>query len=582
MMCHSTLGRFVGIAFGCTMFASASAQSLIYRIPGSGPGFDDFGISVAGGQDVDGDGIPDFVVGALYFDPPSLNNAGAARVFSGATGSMLFEFTGTSNSEEFGNSVALIPDVNQDGKADILVGGWRDDANGLDSGTAILYSGSDGSILRSFHGSQPGDFLGYSVAPAGDVDADGTPDLIIGAVQWNPQDPPGPMGTGYAKVFSGATGSELFTFNGVSSGDFFGAAVARAGDVDHDGHQDVIVNARLDDTTFPDSGSVTVLSGATGSILYFIPGTDGDLFGEGVGPAGDFNGDSFDDFLVGASREDTHGTDAGAVFLYSGFDGSLLQTFYGTHTVGGTAVMGASVCAVGDQDGDGTTDFLFGGTNVGTHGTACGAGLVFSGATAQVIFELSGDSAGDGMGTAVAAAGDIDQDGKMDMIVGAPFDDHAPAGDEGTVFVFSGACKSPVSYCIAKTNSLGCVPAMSYSGSSSMSGPDDFRVLASNVLNQKAGLLFWGFNSAQAPYQGGYRCLGMGFVRTPVQSSGGGSGSTPDCSGTYSYLFTHSYLLSRGAVAGNTIYAQYFSRDPHHSDGTGLGLTDGLRFTVCP
>jgi hypothetical protein len=571
----------LGVVVSCAVLEELPAQSLLRRIPDPGSGYDDFGISVAGGKDVDGDGIPDYVVGSLYFNTPSLLHAGRAQVFSGATGALLFEFQGTSANEEFGYSVALIGDVDHDGKAEILVGGARDDANGLDSGTAILYSGGDGSILRTFHGDQAGDFFGYCVAEAGDVDADGTPDLIVGAVQWDPQDPHSTMGTGYARVFSGASGAVLYTFNGVSAGDFFGAAVARAGDVDHDGHQDLIVNARLDDTTYPDSGSVTVFSGGDGSTLYFIPGSDGDLFGEGVAPAGDFNGDSYDDFLVGAPMDDVNGTDTGSVFLYSGFDGSILQTFRGPHLVTGSAVMGASICAVGDQDGDGITDFLFGGTNVGIHGPACGAGLVFSGATGQLLFEMAGDSFGDMMGSAVAAAGDIDADGKVDMLVAAPFDNHQD-GSRGTLYLFSGSCSAPVSYCVAKTNSLGCTPAVSSSGSWSLSGPDDFRVLAHDVINQKLGLLFWSFGPDQRPYLGGYRCLGQGQVRTSVQFSGGSPNNVHDCSGTFSYLFTHSYLLGHGALAGSTVYAQYFYRDPQNPDGTGIGLTDGLQFTVCP
>ena len=154
----------------------------------------------------------------------------------------------------------------------------------------------DGSTLFTFNGDSEGDRFGSSVSGAGDVNGDGTPDLIVGALADNSIE----ENNGSARVLSGLDGSTLFTFKGDSGFDYFGGSVSGAGDVNGDGRADLIVGASGDDNKGDDSGSARVLSGLDGSTLFTFNGDSaGDRFGSSVSGAGDLNGDGIGDFVVG-------------------------------------------------------------------------------------------------------------------------------------------------------------------------------------------------------------------------------------------------------------------------------------------
>ncbi|MAF66031.1 MAG: hypothetical protein CMJ84_10305 [Planctomycetes bacterium] len=159
-------------------------------------------------------------------------------------------------------------------------------------------------------------------------------------------------------------------------------------------------------------------------------------------------------------------------------------------------------------------------------------------------------------------------------VVGA---DGQASGLEVTVV----ACEAS-NYCTAKQNSQGCTPAMGSAGTPSLSGPDDFLVTASNMINNATGIMFWGLAPANTPFGGGTLCVSPPLVRTAVQDSGGTSPPAIDCSGTYSHHFSQAAMQTAGLGVGTTFYAQQWQRDVTHSDGTGTGLSDGLAVTICP
>ena len=133
-------------------------------------------------------------------------------------------------------------------------------------------------------------------------------------------------------------------------------------------------------------------------------------------------------------------------------------------------------------------------------------------------------------------------------------------------------------YCTAKTNSLGCLPAIGTNGAQPSKSTGTFTVTCNNVLNQKSGLLFWGTSSSTTPFQGGFKCVGNPTVRTTAVSSGGAvTGNS--CTGSYAFQFTTAYMNSVGLFPGDTVYAQWWMRDPGSTSTTGL--SNAVRFTVC-
>jgi glucose/arabinose dehydrogenase len=136
-------------------------------------------------------------------------------------------------------------------------------------------------------------------------------------------------------------------------------------------------------------------------------------------------------------------------------------------------------------------------------------------------------------------------------------------------------------YCIALQNSQGCLPVISATGAATLGAPDDFVVRATNVLNNRQGLLMWGTSPTFAPLGAGVRCVGAPLRRMPVQSSGG-SPSGNDCSGSYAQAFDDSILASNGFLAGQLLFFQWWSRDNGYAPPNNFGLSDALRVMVCP
>ncbi len=133
-------------------------------------------------------------------------------------------------------------------------------------------------------------------------------------------------------------------------------------------------------------------------------------------------------------------------------------------------------------------------------------------------------------------------------------------------------------YCTAKTNSLGCLPRIDSNGVTPSKSAGNFAVICSEVLNQKNGLMFFGFAPLGAPFQGGTLCVASPTIRTPSQNSGG-SAIGNNCSGAYSYTFTTADMNTYGLDPGEVVYCQYWSRDPQSPSTTGL--SNALQFTVC-
>jgi FG-GAP repeat protein len=212
-------------------------------------------------------------------------------------------------------------------------------------------------VLRTFHGTSSGDGFGSAVA-FGDVNGDGTLDVIIGAAKnGNPA-----LGPGYVKVFDGANlGRVLYTFNGTQAGSWFGDHAVAAGDVNGDGKADIIIGEYGFDvmgarTVKRDVGRVFVYSGATGQLLYTLNGVQAsDNFGASVAVK-EANGAEPAAVLVGAPFSNVYHQSAGYVKLFNGPNGALLHTFPGLQA---WDEMGRSV-SFGDLNGDDILDCFLG------------------------------------------------------------------------------------------------------------------------------------------------------------------------------------------------------------------------------
>ena len=272
--------------------------------------------------------------------------------------------------------------------------------------------------------------LGYSVASAGDVNADGVPDILVGAPSYYIEfncflGGPFPGAVPYNQagrvwLYSGADGGILSTFDGDLPGDRFGHAVASAGDVNGDGVPDIAVGAPGDGVN---SGYVRIFSGQGRRPPLFTLMDYSPTFGASVAGVGDQNGDGFDDVAVGVP-----GSAAGYVVLYSGRNGRVINTLTGTQN---GSEFGFAVASAPDLDADGRTDVFVGAPlQQDAQGDVTGAAFVYSRLGTPL---LTLPPSGGGIlpfpggkldkaryGHAVANAGDVDGDGQEDLLVGAP------------------------------------------------------------------------------------------------------------------------------------------------------------------
>ncbi|MCH9032072.1 MAG: FG-GAP repeat protein [candidate division Zixibacteria bacterium] len=410
-------------------------------------GGDNFGVSVNSAGDVNNDGADDIIVGAIGVN----SAAGRVYVFSGATGDTLYVFDGEAQGDHFGVSVSGAGDVDNDGHADLIVGASRNDGSANNAGRAYVFSGRTGELLYVFSGEGSSDGFGVSVGGAGDVNDDNFDDIIIGAYQ---NDGNG-GNSGRAYVFSGADGDTLYVYTGQGGGDVFGVSVDGVGDVNKDGYADFIIGAYLNDANGGNAGGAYVFSGFNGDTLYEFLGEQGGAhFGISVAGAGDVNNDTYPDFIVGASKDDSGGTNSGKAFIFSGLDGSTLYVFGASGSVAssnliqisnysiylnsggaGGDIFGVSVSGAGDVNADDYADIVVGASGNDISGPNAGIALVFSGLDGQELYRLTGESSGDAFGSAVSG-GDVNNDGAADLIVGA-FENDGAGDNAGRVYVIT-------------------------------------------------------------------------------------------------------------------------------------------------
>ncbi len=425
----------------CTGRAVALVASMLLpaqpAAPRPNPGGDSgtqFGERIAAIPDMDGDAVPDLVV-----SDPLAQKTGRVYLYSGKTGKWIRTLSGGASVEGFGMAVAVLGDLDGDQRSDVLAGAYR--KSGFETGTLLAYSGASGKLIREIPAIPPSSSALLRLAAMGDIDGDGTKDFVV-------SDPSGGKG-GSVHLKSTKSGSTIFEVEGAQSGTGLGTVIAALGDVDRDGVGDFAAAGKSEDEDGQCPIHVVVYSGKTGKKLHSLGGMKAPNFvffimtPPAIAAPGDLNGDGSADIVVGAPFQ-TNGAreNCGMVRAFSGSDGKEIWTAWGM-TEKESDCFGFAAVAAGDLDGDGVQEVVVaGGLDTDPAVPVKTSRLyILSGKTGKVVrtIRLPDSKEFLSVGQHLAAAGDLDGDGKSEIAV-ATLTTSGP--DDGTwesrVRVFSG------------------------------------------------------------------------------------------------------------------------------------------------
>lgn len=342
--------------------------------------------NIAGG-DLDGDGLAELVVATPQL-PMVYTFAGTRR---GALELTDADTVFAADEDSFAGLALLVGDLAADGGADLVVGASHavGSSDGLDKGGVYVFAGPLGASLTALdswlilEGPGAASKAGTSLA-FGDLDGDGVGDLVVGA----PGDSTGEAQAGGAYVLNGPLipGMSLTeadaSYLGIAAGDAAGSSVAIVGDIDGDGATDLMIGAEQADGDWTGEGAAYLLRGplsGAGSVAdahCTLQGTaESELAGHRMVAAGDVDGDDRADVWIGSGAQ----LDGRAWLLQAPFAGTISLEYAEVVVTGNTLDGLGGALAAGDVDGDGRSDLLTGVPGDDSAGGAAGAVALFRG-----------------------------------------------------------------------------------------------------------------------------------------------------------------------------------------------------------
>lgn len=337
-----------------------------------GKGGTNFGESIAQAGDVNGDGYFDVIIGASRFSNGE-DNEGAAFVYygspSGLSSTPAWTMEGNQANSFFGISVSTAGDVNKDGYADVIIGAHYFDGGETNEGRVFIYLGSASGLGKTpfftAEGDQVNAFFGKAVACAGDVNRDGYSDVLIGAPGYDN----GQINEGraylYLGTYMGMTQSASWTGESNQAEANYGNTVAAAGDVNGDGFSDAIIGSNRYDEGQSNVGKIFVYMGSANGFSGFPDWTytgnkiDGNM-GISVASAGDINGDSYGEVIVGSYGFNPEVSTGDVFVFYGSRKGTTNEMIMIDKKKYPGGFIGMSVASAGDTNGDGYADILAG------------------------------------------------------------------------------------------------------------------------------------------------------------------------------------------------------------------------------
>lgn len=403
----------------------------------------------------DEDGLYDSDYGAFGADVVTATNnlieGNQAWDFEpGASAVATWSTDGEQVGAQYGLSICGVGDVNGDGFGDVAVGAPGLDITNTDDGRGYLYLGSANGLATTTawtrDGGQPSVRFADRLAPAGDVNGDGKADLLVGVPRYDG----GLVDEGRIQTFHGqASGLSALPQRSIESNQAdaqYGYAVASA-NVNGDAYDDVIVGAPYFDNGQPDEGHAFVYLGSalglTGGIAWRTESDQNDAhLGIAVGGAGDVNGDGFDDVLVGASSFDNGQSNEGAAWLYLGSGSGVASTAaWAAEGNQVNASFGFTTSGVGDVNADGFDDIMIGAPTYSNGQASEGRAYLYLGSalglSTTAAWTAEADQANAFLGARISPTGDVNADGYSDVLVSAPDYDNGQT-DEGRVYLYLG------------------------------------------------------------------------------------------------------------------------------------------------